>query len=152
VAVQQYSTNCTMQWSSNIDETLPAVLMIVPGGGFSPPRPRRDSSWHRPRAVNAAKDLCERGPVLKRHKSRRPCTIIFGGCLRPADGTTGLIEGRPDLMLQEGNAPQDRLRAAGCLQDVRWAILGYEEKTVAAGYGEGFPVTLLKQWIDKIGF
>ena len=34
---------------------------------------------------------------------------------------------------------QDRLRAAGCPQDVRWAILGHEEKTVAAGYGEGFP-------------
>jgi integrase len=47
---------------------------------------------------------------------------------------------------------QDRLRAAGCPQDVRWALLGHEEKTVAAGYGEGFPVTLLKQWIDKITF
>ncbi len=47
---------------------------------------------------------------------------------------------------------QDRLRAAGCPQDVRWALLGHEEKTVAAGYGEGFPVPLLKRWIDKIGF
>ena len=47
---------------------------------------------------------------------------------------------------------QDRLRAAGCPEDTRWAILGHEEKTVAAGYGEGFPVPLLKQWIDKIGF
>ena len=47
---------------------------------------------------------------------------------------------------------QDRLRAAGCPEDCRWAILGHEEKTVAAGYGEGFPVLLLKQWIDKIGF
>ena len=47
---------------------------------------------------------------------------------------------------------QDRLRAAGCPEDMRWAILGHEEETVAAGYGEGFPVLLLKQWIDKIGF
>jgi integrase len=47
---------------------------------------------------------------------------------------------------------QDRLRAAGCPQDVRWALLGHEEKTVAAGYGEGFPVPLLRKWIDKIGF
>jgi len=46
---------------------------------------------------------------------------------------------------------QDRLRAAGCPEDLRWAILGHEERTVAAGYGEGFPVTLLKQWVDKIG-
>lgn len=46
---------------------------------------------------------------------------------------------------------QDRLRAAGCPQDVRWALLGHEEKTVAAGYGEGFPVKMLKQWLEKIG-
>jgi integrase len=47
---------------------------------------------------------------------------------------------------------QDRLRAAGCPEDIRWAILGHEEETVAAGYGEGFPVPMLKKWIDKIGF
>lgn len=47
---------------------------------------------------------------------------------------------------------QDRLRAFGCPEDVRWALLGHEEETVAAGYGEGFPVLLLKRWIDKIGF
>ena len=47
---------------------------------------------------------------------------------------------------------QDRLRAAGCPEDVRWAILGHEEETVAAGYGEGFPVPMLRKWIDKIGF
>jgi integrase len=47
---------------------------------------------------------------------------------------------------------QDRLRAAGCPEDLRWAILGHEEKTIAAGYGAGFPVPLLRKWIDKIGF
>jgi integrase len=47
---------------------------------------------------------------------------------------------------------QDRLRAAGCPEDVRWALLGHEKRTVAAGYGEGFPVPLLKKWIDRIGF
>jgi integrase len=47
---------------------------------------------------------------------------------------------------------QDRLRAAGCPEDIRWAVLGHEERTVAAGYGEGFPVPLLRKWIDKIGF
>jgi hypothetical protein len=47
---------------------------------------------------------------------------------------------------------QDRLRAVACPQDIRWALLGHEESTVAEGYGEGFPVTLLKKWIDKIGF
>ena len=47
---------------------------------------------------------------------------------------------------------QDRLRAAGCPEDIRWALLGHEERTVAAGYGEGFPVPMLRKWIDKIGF
>ena len=47
---------------------------------------------------------------------------------------------------------QDRLRAAGCPEDCRWAILGHEKETVAAGYGEGFPVLMLRRWIDKIGF
>jgi integrase len=47
---------------------------------------------------------------------------------------------------------QDRLRAAECPQDIRWALLGHEEKTVAEGYGEGFSVPQLKKWIDKIGF
>jgi len=47
---------------------------------------------------------------------------------------------------------QDRLRAAGCPEDMRWAILGHGEETVAAGYGEGFPVKLLRKWIDHIGF
>jgi integrase len=47
---------------------------------------------------------------------------------------------------------QDRLRAAGCAEDVRWAILGHEVDTVAENYGAGFPVPMLKRWIDKIGF
>ncbi len=40
---------------------------------------------------------------------------------------------------------QDRLRAAGCPEDIRWAILGHEEKSVAAGYGEGFPVARIRR-------
>jgi integrase len=47
---------------------------------------------------------------------------------------------------------QDRLRAAGCPVDYRWALLGHEEETVAEGYGLGFPVPMLRKWIDKIGF
>ena len=47
---------------------------------------------------------------------------------------------------------QDRLRAAGCPTDVRYELLGHEKKTVAAGYGVGHPMPLLKKWVDKIGF
>ena len=47
---------------------------------------------------------------------------------------------------------QDRLRAAECPEDIRWAILGHEERTVAAGYGEGFSLPVLRKWIDKVGF
>jgi integrase len=45
---------------------------------------------------------------------------------------------------------QDRLRAAECPEDIRWSLLGHEKKTVAAGYGKGFPVPVLRKWIDKI--
>lgn len=47
---------------------------------------------------------------------------------------------------------QDRLRTAGCPEDVRWELLGHEKETVAAGYGKGSPVPLLRKWIDKSGF
>lgn len=47
---------------------------------------------------------------------------------------------------------QDRLRAAGVREDLRWAILGHEKRTIASGYGIGFPVPMLKDAIDKIGF
>jgi len=46
---------------------------------------------------------------------------------------------------------QDKLRAAGCPEDKRWAILGHEKRTVAEGYGEGFPMPVLRKWIDRIG-
>ncbi|SIO67604.1 Site-specific recombinase XerD [Bradyrhizobium erythrophlei] len=62
------------------------------------------------------------------------------------------IEDRRKVVHSLRHRAQDRLRAAGCPEDLRWAILGHEQKTVAAGYGEGFPVPLLKRWIDKIGF
>jgi hypothetical protein len=47
---------------------------------------------------------------------------------------------------------QDQLRAAGCPVDYRWALLGHEVETVAESYGSGFPVPMLKKWIDKISF
>jgi integrase len=46
----------------------------------------------------------------------------------------------------------DRLRAYECPIDVRRAILGHEDASVSEGYGEGFPVKILREWIDKIGF
>lgn len=46
----------------------------------------------------------------------------------------------------------DRLRAYECPVDIRRAILGHEDSSVSEGYGEGFPVKILREWIDKIGF
>jgi integrase len=62
------------------------------------------------------------------------------------------IDDRRKVVHSLRHRAQDRLRAAGCPEDCRWAILGHETETVAAGYGEGFPVRMLKRWIDKIGF
>jgi integrase len=47
---------------------------------------------------------------------------------------------------------KDRSRAVGCPLNVQYELFGHEEKTIAAGYGVGSPVPLLKEWIDKIGF
>lgn len=47
---------------------------------------------------------------------------------------------------------KDRLRAAACPLDIQYEILGHEEETVAASYGLGSPVTLLREWIDHIGW
>jgi integrase len=47
---------------------------------------------------------------------------------------------------------QDRLRVAGCRKDIREELLGHTRKTVGEGYGEGYPVPVLKRWIDTIGF
>jgi integrase len=47
---------------------------------------------------------------------------------------------------------QDRLLAAGGPLNVRNELLGHEKKTVAAGYGVGHPLPLLKKWNDNIGF
>jgi len=63
----------------------------------------------------------------------------------------GIIDPRKVLHSLRHRA-QDRLRAAECPEDIRWAILGHEERTVAAGYGEGFALPVLRKWIDKIGF
>lgn len=40
---------------------------------------------------------------------------------------------------------QDRLRAVECPQDIRWVLLGHEEKSVAEDYGKGFSVPQLKR-------
>jgi integrase len=47
---------------------------------------------------------------------------------------------------------KDRLRAEGCPEDIQFAIFGHEKKTVAAGYGKGYPIPVLKQWIERIGW
>jgi integrase len=46
---------------------------------------------------------------------------------------------------------KDKLRAVGCPLDVQYELLGHGKKTVAAGYGVGSPIPLLKEWIDKAG-
>jgi integrase len=46
---------------------------------------------------------------------------------------------------------KDKLRSVGCPLDVQYELLGHGKKTVAAGYGVGSPVPLLKEWIDRAG-
>jgi hypothetical protein len=75
-------------------------------------------------------------------------------CTTPeCEGGAGDGRGRsPKTLVWPPARAQDRLRAAECPQDIRWALLGHEEKTVAEDYGKGFSVPQLKRWIDKIAF
>jgi integrase len=90
------------------------------------------------------------GPLFNRTKNKDPSDAASKRLNRFLDDC-GITDPRKVVHSLRHRA-QDRLRAAGCPEDVRWSILGHEEETVAAGYGEGFPVTLLRKWIDKIGF
>jgi len=47
---------------------------------------------------------------------------------------------------------KDRLRSVRCPLDIQHELLGHEVRTVASGYGRGYPVEELKTWIDKIGY
>ena len=91
-----------------------------------------------------------KGPLFDRTKNKDPSDAASKRLNRFLDDC-GITDPRKVVHSLRHRA-QDRLRAAGCPEDVRWSILGHEEETVAAGYGEGFPVTLLRKWIDKIGF
>ncbi|WP_123834139.1 hypothetical protein [Methylobacterium currus] len=46
----------------------------------------------------------------------------------------------------------NRLRAEGCPSELMCELLGYEEKSPWRGHGRGFPVPMLKRWVDVIGF
>ena len=62
---------------------------------------------------------------------------------------TGITDKRKVLYSTRHRA-KDRSRVAGCPLDVQYELFGHEEKTVAAGYGVGYPVALLKEWQAKI--
>jgi integrase len=63
----------------------------------------------------------------------------------------GLKEDKSIVVHSLRHRAADRLRAYECPIDIRHALLGHETRSVAEGYGSGFPVTVLKLWIDKIG-
>jgi integrase len=103
-----------------------------------------------PAAVLPSVPKAIRGPLFDWTKHKDPSDAASKRLNRVLDDC-GITDPRKVVHSLRHRA-QDRLRAAGCPEDVRWSILGHEEETVAAGYGEGFPVTVLKKWIDKIGF
>lgn len=91
-----------------------------------------------------------KGPLFDRSKNADPSDAASKRLNRFLDGC-GVVDKRKVVHSFRHRAA-DRLRAAECPEDIRWAILGHEEETVAEGYGTGFPVRVLRKWIDKIGF
>jgi integrase len=76
----------------------------------------------------------------------RAASVRLGRWLR----ATG-IEDSAKVLHSFRHRAQDRLRAAECPSDVRHALLGHDDRSVAESYGAGFAVTVLKKWIDRIG-
>jgi integrase len=103
-----------------------------------------------PAAVSPYLPKSIRGPLFDRSKNTDPSDAASKR-LNKFLRRIGIVD-KAKVVHSLRHRAQDRLRAAGCPEDVRWAILGHEDETVAAGYGEGFPVPLLRKWIDKIGF
>ena len=91
-----------------------------------------------------------KGPLFDRSKNADPSDAASKRLNRFLDDS-GVVDKRKVVHSFRHRAA-DRLRAAECPEDIRWSILGHEEETVADSYGTGFPVTVLKKWIDKIGF
>ncbi|SFE10254.1 hypothetical protein [Methylobacterium sp. 13MFTsu3.1M2] len=46
----------------------------------------------------------------------------------------------------------DRMRAAACPRDIQLQIVGHDKNTIHDDYGEGHPMPILKDWVEKIGF
>ena len=90
------------------------------------------------------------GPLFDRSKNVDPSDAASKRLNKFLD-RCGIVDKRKVVHSFRHRA-QDRLRAFECPEDIRWAILGHEDETVAAGYGEGHPVRVLKKWIDKISF
>ncbi len=74
-----------------------------------------------------------------------------GKRLRKWLGDIGISDPTKAPMHSFRHRAKDRLRAAACPLDVQYELLGHETKTVAAGYGRGSPMPLLRKWLDKIG-
>jgi integrase len=90
------------------------------------------------------------GPLFDRTKNADPSDAASKRLNRFLDDIG--INDKRKVVHSFRHRAQDRLRAFECPEDIRWSILGHEEETVADTYGTGFPVRVLKKWIDKIGF
>jgi integrase len=91
-----------------------------------------------------------KGPLFDRSKNADPSDAASKRLNRFLDDS-GIVDKRKVVHSFRHHAA-DRLRAAECPEDIRWSILGHEEETFADSYGTGFPVTVLKKWIDRIDF
>ena len=117
---------------------------------WSAKRPQSLRRLPLPAAVSPYLPKSIKGPLFDRSKNTDPSDAASKR-LNKFLRRIGIVD-KAKVVHSLRHRAQDRLRAAGCPEDVRWAILGHEDETVAAGYGEGFPVPLLRKWIDKIGF
>lgn len=134
-------TGCRRGEAWQISETMEKGLRVIWFGSKTEQSVRRiplpeGLLPHLPSKIN--------GPLFEGHPK------IVGKNLNRAFRRFG-IEDESKTLHSFRHRAQDRLRTERCPEDIRWAILGHEKKTVAEGYGDGFAMAVLKPYVDAIG-
>jgi integrase len=103
-----------------------------------------------PRAVEAAKvALRLRGNAVELFPGRAGKTDSVSATLvkwvREREGLQGTKLGNHSLR----HGMKDRLRAIQCSDSIQDAILGHVTPGVGAGYGQGYPLSVLAEWVTR---
>lgn len=106
--------------------------------------------WSAGRALEAAKGRGDRGWLFPRYASDREvkATHASNTLNKWLAGLAGVAESKTTHCMR--HAMRDRLRAAQVPHDIQEAIGGWGARTVGQGYGQGYPLDVLREHLSKV--